>query len=167
MLNRHHGQTGHSWIEALVAILVLALGVAGLAWAQARLVVDGRDANGRSDAILLAADLSDRMAFNSTTAAGGGYALRWHEKPVARDCHAAACNGPERAQLDLADWRGALARTLPAGNGAVFRSTADPRQIGIAIAWGHDPQASLGPTATDHEGACPPRQLCHVVYVQP
>jgi type IV pilus assembly protein PilV len=169
MLNSHRGQTGHSLIEALVAMLVLGLGVAGLAWAQARLVLDGREANGRSGAILLAADLSDRMAFNAATAAAGGYALRWHEMPTARDCHMASCNATERAQWDLADWRSALARSLPAGNAAVFRSSADPRQIGIAIAWGRDSLASppsAASSAASDEGACPPQQLCHVVYVQ-
>ena len=167
MLNRQRGQGGHTLIEALVAMLVLALGIGGLAWSQARLVVHGRDANGRAAAVLLAADLSDRMAFNVSTAVTGGYSLGWNETPATLDCHAATCTGTEQAQSDLAGWRRMLARTLPAGNAAVFRSTIDPRQIGIAISWGHDPLVSTTPVETQAPANCPPGQLCHVVYVQP
>ncbi len=167
MLSNQRRQAGHTLIEALVAMLVLALGIAGLAWSQARLVVHGRDTNGRAAAVLLAADLSDRMAFNVATAAAGGYSLRWDETPASRDCRTASCTGTEQAQSDLAGWRLLLTRALPNGNAAVFRSHVDPRQIGIAISWGHDPFATTTPGTPPEPANCPSGQLCHVIYVRP
>ncbi|KQP14363.1 type IV pilus modification protein PilV [Pseudorhodoferax sp. Leaf267] len=168
-------QTGLSLIESLVAIVVLALGVAGLAWTQARLLVDGRDANARANAILLIGDLSNRMLFNHATAASGGYRLAWGEMPTVRDC-TSGCSGSELAQSDLGAWRAALARALPAGDASVFRSSDDPRQIGIAVSWslhsghGRATDAETAPfavTAATHGVDCPEGQHCHVVYVQP
>lgn len=170
-------QAGLSLVESLVAILVLALGAAGLAWTQTRLLVEGRHANARATAILLMGDLSNRMLFNQATAAGGGYRLDWDETPAARDCRA-DCTGTDLAQSDLSTWRAALSQALPTGNASVFRSERDPRQIGIAIAWAlqasqtgeastESESAPFAVTAATHGVDCPAQRLCHVVYVQP
>lgn len=168
-----HALAGLSLLESLVAMLILALGVAGLAWTQARLLVDGRQANARATAILLIGDLNDRMLFNLATATRGGYRLAWGETPAAQDCSNRACSGTELAQADLNAWRTALSQALPAGNASVFRSTSDPRQIGIAVSWSiqdrSDAQANRVPfiaiAALDVD--CPADQHCHVAYVQP
>lgn len=170
------GHAGFTLIESLTAILVLALGVAGLAWTQARLLVDGRHANARATAILLIGDLSDRMLFNQRVAASGGYRLAWGEAPAARDC-TSACSGNELAQSDLSAWRSAVSSTLPMGNASVFRSSDDQQQIGIAIAWPMSdgraadtaPAAYRGPfavTAATHGVDCPALHHCHVAYVR-
>lgn len=168
---------GLSLVESLVAILVLALGIAGLAWTQARLLVEGRSANARSTAILHISDLSNRMMFNQATAASGGYSLAWGEVPPARNC-STTCSGGELAQSDLAAWRAALSQALPTGNASVFRSAGDPRQIGIAISWAMQDskaadtdaakyQAPFSVTVASYGVDCPAGQHCHVVYVQP
>lgn len=169
-----HAHAGLSLLESLVAMLILALGVAGLAWTQARLLVDGRQANARATAILLIGDLNDRMLFNQATAARGGYRLAWGETPAAQDCRNRTCLGTELAQADLNAWRSALSQALPAGNASVFRSTSDPRQIGIAISWNiqerSDAQAYRAPFVTTAAALgvdCPADQHCHVAYVQP
>lgn len=174
-MRARHFHAGLSLVESLVAILVLALGVAGLAWTQARLLIDGRHANARAGAILLIGDLSNRMLFNQATAAGGGYSLAWGETPAAKDC-TSACSGSELAQSDLGAWRTALSRALPSGDASVFRSSDDPRQIGIAVSWSmHNGQstandanaAPFSVTVATHGVDCPEDQHCHVVYVQP
>lgn len=169
-----HAHAGLSLIESLVALLILALGVTGLAWTQARLLVDGRQANARATAILLIGDLNDRMLFNQATAVRDGYRLAWGETPAASDCRSKACQGSELAQADLNAWRSALSQALPAGNASVFRSTSDPRQIGIAISWSiqerSDAKAYRAPLVATVAAVgvdCPADQHCHVVYVQP
>ena len=165
---------GLSLLESLTAMLILALGVGGLAWTQARLLVDGRQTNARATAILLIGDLNDRMLFNQATAARGGYRLAWGDTPAAVDCRNRSCSGTELAQADLNAWRTALSQALPAGNASVFGSSSDPRQIGIAVSWSiqerSDAQAYRAPfvaTAATLGVDCPADQHCHVAYIQP
>ncbi len=175
---RRNAQRGLSLIESLVAMLVLALGIAGLALVQARLLVDSRAASGRSVALTLVDDLANRMMFNRDTAASNGYKLAWGEIPAARDCSMASCSGSELAQADLNAWRLAVKTALPMGNAAVFRSAQDPRQIGIAISWALNESKAVDVdtasyrkpftvTTTTHGIDCPVSALCHVAYVQP
>jgi type IV pilus assembly protein PilV len=176
-LQARRWHAGLSLVESLVAMVILALGVAGLAWTQARLLVDGRQANARATAIMLIADLSNRMLFNQTTAAAGGYALAWGETPGTHDC-SAPCTGPELARSDLGAWRLELTRALPRGNASVFRPSDDSAQIGIAVSWpalgspvaaGDAPSfgAPFAVTPSAHGVQCPALQQCQVAYVQP
>ena len=171
-------QRGMSLIESLVAILVLALGISGLALVQARLLVDGRAASSRAVALALVDDLSNRMMFNRAAALTSDYSLSWGEIPMARDCHAAPCSGSELAHADLSSWRLAVKQSLPAGNATVFRSATDPRQIGVAISWALNESKSVdvdafnyrrpfAVTVAAHGVACPTNSLCQVAYVQP
>jgi type IV pilus assembly protein PilV len=71
------GQRGITLVEALVALLVLALGILGLAVVQGRTLVETRTANSRATAIRLISDLSERvrlnyMAESSVSTSGGG-----------------------------------------------------------------------------------------------
>ena len=59
-------QSGLSLIESLVALVVLALGVMGLAGVQTRLLVETRTANSRAIAVQLIDDLTNRMASPSS-----------------------------------------------------------------------------------------------------
>lgn len=171
-------QRGMSLIESLVAILVLALGISGLALVQARLLVDGRAASSRAVALALVDDLSNRMMFNKAAALANDYSLSWGEIPMARNCYTAGCSGGELAQADLNSWRLAVKQSLPAGNATVFRSDSDPRQIGVAISWALNESKSVDEdssnyrrpfavTVAAHGVACPANSLCHVAYVQP
>lgn len=167
-----HAHAGISLLESLVAMLILALGIAGLAWTQARLLRDGRQANARATAILLIGDLNDRMLFNQSTAARDGYRLAWGETPAAQECRNRTCSGTELAQADLTAWRTAVSHALPAGNASVVRSTSDPRQIGVAISWGIQARSDAQTYPVDASATalgldCPADQYCHVAYLQP
>lgn len=52
-------------IEALVALLVLALGVLGLARLQVGALTESRNTNARAVSVQLAADLAERMQSNA------------------------------------------------------------------------------------------------------
>ena len=54
-------QRGLSLIESLVALLVLALGIMGLAGVQARMVTETRISNSRAMAVSLIDDLTKRI----------------------------------------------------------------------------------------------------------
>lgn len=170
-------QRGVTLVESLVSILVLAIGVAGLAWTQARLLAEGRQANARAIAVALAQDLLNRMQFNQPGVSAGGYQMNWGEMPGALNCQGSPCSASAMAQSDLAAWRAALAAQLPHGDATVFRSGSDARHVGIAISWvaneidvaEADAPAYRAPfaiTAATHGVDCPATQQCLVVHVR-
>jgi type IV pilus assembly protein PilV len=171
-------QRGLSLIESLIALVVLAVGVMGLAGLQARMLVESRTANHRAVAIGFIDDLSNRMLLNRDAAMANSYTLAWNGTKAKKDCTTAPCTGADLAQSDLNLWRLALQDALPNANANIFPSATDPRQIGIAVAWSANERITNktdtkynkpfevtknGVLGTD----CPAFSICHVVYVQP
>ena len=176
-------QRGMTLLESLVALLVLALGIMGLAGVQTRLLVESRTANQRAVAIGLIDALSNQMLLNRDGAIAGNYALAWSGTKAAKDCVGAQCSGADLAQSDLNLWLATLATVLPGGNATVFASGSDSRQIGIAVAWtANEESANTSKYSTTDAAAynspftlttansgvaCPANSICHVAYVQP
>lgn len=176
-------QRGMSLIESLVALLVLALGIMGLAGVQARMLAENRTTNSRAVAVGLIDDLSNRMQMNRDAALAGAYDVGYLAGapivPAAVDCIGATCTPAQLAQSDLNIWRTTMRALLgPGSNSAVFRPAPplDASQIGIMIAWsaneGKDGSGGtrdtsifqfLSGTATN----CPANSICHLVYVRP
>jgi type IV pilus assembly protein PilV len=175
-------QRGLSLIESLVAVLVLALGIMGLAGVQARMLAENRTTNARAVAVGLIDDLSNRMLLNRNAVAAGNYDsgfLAGAAIGVAgTDCSATACTGAQLATWDLIAWRTTMRSLLgPGSDSAVFRPVAtDPSQVGIMIAWSANEGSNgsggtrdttvfqfLSGTATN----CPVDAICHLVYVRP
>ena len=174
-------QRGISLMESLIALVVLALGVMGLAGIQTRFLVDTRTSNYRAVAIGLIDDLNNRMLLNRNAALSNPtpYALGWTDAATAaQNCVANQCTGAQLAQSDLNQWRAAVAAALPGAKASIFLSPNDPRQVGIAIAWNaNEGKAADTDTAkymspfdvTDalNGVACPANSICHFAYVQP
>lgn len=90
-------QSGFSLIEVLVTIAILMIGLLGLAALQTNATVAEMEAYQRSQALVLAQDLADRIAANKGEAA----------KYVGDDVGLAAVNcagKTERWDLDLCEW---------------------------------------------------------------
>ncbi len=105
---------GLSMVEVLVANVVLAIGLLGLAGLQASGLRVGQSSMHRSQAAQLAHDMVDRIRVNLGGAAA--YSLGLSDPPPA--CDQAPSNSVEVAQCDLRDWRLRL-RALPGGTGSV------------------------------------------------
>ena len=188
-------QSGLSLLESLVALVVLALGVMGLAGVQTRLLVETRTANSRAVAVQLIDDLTNRMALNRYAAVGkpqlatansqfsnSSYAFARSDitsltAPVQSDCITLICTAAQLAAVDLFAWRTAVNAALPGAQTSVTQLSpinSDPRQLAIAIAWPANErttnttyQAPFSVTATNSTVTCPSGLICHVVYVQP
>jgi type IV pilus assembly protein PilV len=174
-------QRGISLMESLIALVVLALGVMGLAGIQTRFLVETRTSNYRAVAIGLIDDLNNRMLLNRNAALSNPtpYVLGWTDAATAaQNCVANQCTGAQLAQSDLNQWRAALAAALPGAKASVFLSPTDPRQIGIAIAWNANEgkaadtdtakyNSPFNVTAAANGVACPANSICHFAYVQP
>ncbi len=113
---------GVTLIEVLVALVIIAVGLLGLAGLQVRGLSIQKDAHGRAIATQLALDLADRMRANRdpvTAAPPAQYAFTagyGGAAPVAgTDCSLAVCDLAQQAQFDLAGWVSRIAVALPGG----------------------------------------------------
>jgi type IV pilus assembly protein PilV len=103
-------QRGISLLEALVAMLVLSLGLLGLANLQSVGIKSTYGANLISQASLLAYDMADRIRANpDASAAYTGFVT---------DCPEPLPGSP-LAAVDLAEWSCAVQNLLPAGIGRI------------------------------------------------
>lgn len=119
-------ETGATLIEVLVAMVVLAIGLLGLAGLQATSVQSNHSAYYRSQATILASDLADRMRANRTEALTNAYLTDFPTSSKENSVSGTA------AKKDIAEWLNQLARTLPDGTGKVEK---DDTLITISIRW--------------------------------
>lgn len=113
-VTRH--QEGATLIEVLIAIVVLSIGLLGLAGLQVTSVQSNHSAYQRSQATLLAYDLADRMRANRTEALTNAYLVDF---PTPSSSN--AVTGTQAAK-DKAEWLNNLARSLPNGTGKVEKT---------------------------------------------
>ena len=130
---------GFSLIEVLVALVVLSVGLLGLAALQQNAVRFNHDAYLRSQATVLAYDIADRIRGNRQAATDEAYDSAFAATPPA--CNSVVAAGTVVAQ-DLGAWRRALTCALPAGNGQIDWDDAsrDPDDHG---AMGPEPRRRL------------------------
>lgn len=119
-------EAGFTLIEVMVTIVLTTVGLLGFAGLLTKAVKANRQAYMRTQADIMAYDLAERMRVNRPAAVSGGYNLALGSVP----------SGSSVAATDLQDWRGALTRTLPAGNCAV---TVDGSgNVTITVQWDDD-----------------------------
>ena len=119
---------GYSLIELLVAILVVAVGVLGVAGLQLASARNARTALETTLAAMLAEDMADRIQANTagTYTTGPGT-----PPPAFVDCLARDCDAAELAAFDLAVWKCSLGRWHAESSCAAIRATGllgDPRE---------------------------------------
>lgn len=108
-------QKGFGLIEVLVALLILAVGLLGMASLQTASLQQTTGSQTRTQAILLAKDIVERIRANRPNRAS--YALAG-QAAVTCDPGFAITNGGVAAD-DLNEWRNALGCLLPGGNGEI------------------------------------------------
>lgn len=153
---RKANNQGFSLIEVLVALLVLSVGLLGMAGLQGYSLASSYDAHLRTQAISLTQDIIDRMRANREMASTNNYQTSLAELPeLSRNCSELTCTPAQLADFDLVEWKCALGAyiendvctdfaiqaTLPAGDGEILQ-LADG-QIQITVNW----------SSTDRENA--------------
>lgn len=121
---------GFTLIEVLVALIVLSVGLLGLAALQQNAVRFNHGAELASQATSLAYDIVDRMRANRRAALNGAYDGQDFVDPLPA-CNAAVA-GATIAERDVSAWRKALVCALPLGNGRIERNAAT---LTITIQW--------------------------------
>lgn len=155
-------QRGSTMIEVLVAIVVLTLGLLGLAGLQSRLQVSEMEAYQRSQALLLVNDMASRLATNRAGVAAYVDAAP-PDDPLGAGMTCPTTAGT-RAQLDVNEWCNALqgagetsgsskVGTLVGGRGCV--ESLGGSNYRVTVAWqGYVPIAQRAAVAGGTLPAC-------------
>lgn len=100
---------GFSLIEMLIALLVLSIGLLGMAGLQAYSLRNNTSAYQRSQANTLVYDILDSMRSNRAAALQGNYNVGYTVDP----------SGSDQFAQDLYNWKQRLSLLLPSGTGEV------------------------------------------------
>jgi type IV pilus assembly protein PilV len=127
---------GSSLVEVLVALVVIAVGMLGVAALYVEGLRSGRTALTRTRAIVLATDMSDRIRAN--LAGADDYikpATDAGTENTNCDPDGTGCTPTQMARHDIALWNTLVTR-LPNGRATIQRSTATtPATYTITITW--------------------------------
>lgn len=127
--------TGFTLIEVLVSMLILSVGLLGLAGLQVASLRNNQSAYHRSQATQLAYDLADRMRTNVLGVATYT-AIPPSRAKVKEPClTTTGCSQTDMAENDLYEWNSAVSATLPSGIGTI---TAAAGELTITINWDDD-----------------------------
>lgn len=128
---------GFTLLEVLVALLVLSIGLLGLAALTTLGLRFNNSAYARSQATLLAYDIVDRMRANSDAAqTTTSYVIDFGESVANQNCETSACAPAQMALYDLGKWKTTLAQALPKGDGSVsLQDLAGARIYVVTVRW--------------------------------
>ena len=112
--------SGFTLIEVLVALLVLSVGLLGVAKLSFSSVQANGSAYMRTQATELTKQIFDAMRANRNQAALNGYDVAYGVNPVAgTDCSQVNCSDIQMATYDLAQWKARLQAAMPGGDGQI------------------------------------------------
>ena len=135
-------QSGFSMIEVLVSLLIIATAMLGAAGIQLRALQLGQGSLFRTQAILLADDLAERMEANKIAAtdsstANGLYGLAATSTlPSTAPSCTSACGASDMAKLDLYQWQILVPSLLPQSSWSVSQTVSgNPSTYQITVNW--------------------------------
>ena len=127
-------QRGFTLIEVLIAVVILSIGLLGMATLMMTSVQASQSAYLRGQASLMVYDFSERTRLNHALASSADdYLLDADDSLGERpECADEGCTDTEQAQLDLHQWQTMLASSIP---GARANITRTDNQYSIEIIW--------------------------------
>ena len=138
---RRHADSGFTIVEVLVALVVLAIGLLGIAGLYVTTLGSGTAAINRMQAVNLATDIADRIRANRN--ANVAYAGAASTGLTCIGTGAVDCGAAQMAADDLLQWNTELAAALPSGSGAIAVAGASaPYTYTITITWSEPGQSS-------------------------
>lgn len=132
-----HTASGLSMVEVLVALVVLSVGLLGMAALFITSLHSGSGAISRMQAVNLATDLADRIRANDRQ-----HVSAYSTSPSsAPDCMTAACSPDDLAAFDRSVWDSQITKLLPgnpSGTVTVNPSTytpGTPTTVTVKVEW--------------------------------
>ena len=123
---------GFSLIEVLIALIILSVGMLGIAGLYVQSMQAGRTSMFRHNAATLAGDIADRIRANP--AAGDAY-----EAATGADNNCVNggvnCSHEQMAEHDIGLWQEQAEDSLPNGKVTVTVDTSNPPNYRISVGW--------------------------------
>ncbi len=141
MLNRRYQQRGVTIIESMIALLVISVGLLGIAALQLTSMKQNNTALQNSKAVWIAYTMADRVRANSNVFVN--YVGVNTEGDYNQQCTAAPCSALEMVDADADDWIDEVS-VLPSGYGEIL---GNANTLTITVMW-------------DDEGTNPPGRAC-------
>lgn len=157
-VNRHRHQHGLTLIESMIALLVISVGLLGIAALQITSMKQNSSALNHSQAVWIGYNMADRIRANNTQF--GGYADIDTADDYEQDCMTSACNSVQLVTSDAADWK-AEVQNLPGGRGII---TGDATQLVVTVMWDDE---GTGATGTDCGADSDVDLTCYSVILLP
>ena len=139
---------GFTLIEVLVALLVLSIGLLGIAGMQLFSLKSNQDSGLRIQAVYIAYSLIDKMRANQAQALAGTYNIALGTGPSGgQNCYTSNCDVTQLAAFELNLWKCELGKyasgpvcattlnvtpALPQGDGSV---TLNGNQVTVRVEW--------------------------------
>lgn len=113
-------QQGVGFIEVLISLVVLTIGLLGLVALQAAAIRFNYDGQQRSVAVMQVHVMADRIRTNQSGATAGNYNNINSTVTVPSNPSCTTCSPAEVAQRDTYEWITAIRNLLPRGEGQVI-----------------------------------------------
>ena len=164
---------GVSLVEALVAVLVVALGLMGVASLIVESVKNGHGALLRTQAVNLVSDMQERIRANPLGA--GAYDCSVYSSgPALLGCAPSDaapagvnCTARELAEDDLAEWQRAVRRALPSVGPAVGPGSCAANVVYVAASGATEPLRYLVSVSWQQRGGLEPLTYQSELIVSP
>jgi len=156
-------QTGFTLLEILIAIVVLSIGLLGLAGLQANSLKNNNSAYQRTQASLLANEMLDRIRANRLGLAAGAYDALDSSSTSDPGCITSGCTPAQIAQYDAHDWSDRLDNLLPSGKGTVSGNGTNSI-FTITVMWDDE---HTGATGTNCSGNTAIDLTCFTLSTRP
>ena len=150
-------QQGFTLLEVLIALLVLSIGLLGLAALQTTGLRSNEMASMRTSSTMLAYDISDRMRANPQGTIDSDYVIGTGAvSGTPPDCTSSDCTTAQMATFDLSQWKTAIAQ-LPGGLGEITQTAGPPLSHTITVRWDENRTGASGtkcPPETSNDLRC-------------
>ena len=137
-------QTGITMIEVLVTVLVLTIGLAGVMTMETVAIETNHQSYLRTQAILQAQEMADRMHANPNGVTDGDYATAI-PSTAPRSCLTNSCSTQQMAEFDKWEWEEGTKKHLPAGAGSISYSSLEQAHT-ITVSWTEEGSKTSGGT---------------------
>jgi type IV pilus assembly protein PilV len=130
--SRKRFMSGFTMLEMLVSLVILSVGLLGVAILQTK----GQQFNHNSylytQASYLAYDIMDRIRANEPAAKTGSYQKQLPTE-LSSDCTKQTCTSGQMVDFDLYSWKTLLEKTLPGGEAQI--TWGSPNRYTVSIKW--------------------------------
>jgi type IV pilus assembly protein PilV len=138
-LTTHNRQRGVSLVESMIALLVISIGLLGIAALQITSMKQNNSALHHSQAVWIGYNIADRIRANFTQF--DSYAGINTDNGYSQDCASGPCSAAQLVVSDAASWATAM-QNLPAGLGIISSPTAN--ELLIKIMWDDEGTGATG-----------------------